>query len=88
MLQRPQDFSRLSNLTRHEQCVLSTQAGPEVAKTESVVWEDLRVQLRETELAIRQSVAEGAALKGALDPLRELAVQLAGEYQRDPGSCA
>jgi len=82
VLQRPKDFSRLSNETGHEQLVLSTQADPEVAKTESVVWDDLRVQLRETELAIRQSVAEGAAVTGALDPLRELATQLAGEYSR------
>ena len=57
----------------------------EASKTESVVWEDLRVQLRDTELAIKQSVAEGAALKGALDPLRGLATQLAEEYSRIPG---
>jgi hypothetical protein len=82
VLQRPTDFSRLSNETRHEQFVLSTQAGPEVAKTESVAWEDLHAQLRETEAAITQSVAEGAALKSALDALQGLATQLAGEYSR------
>jgi hypothetical protein len=81
-LQRPTDFSRLSHETRLEQFVLSTQVGPEVAKSESVVWEDLHAQLRETEAAIRQSVAEGAALKSALDALQGLATQLAGEYGR------
>jgi len=34
-----------------------------------VVWEDLRLQLRETERAVSQSVADGAVLKGVLEEI-------------------
>jgi DNA repair exonuclease SbcCD ATPase subunit len=51
----------------------------EASRTESVVWEDLRAQLRETEQAIKQSVAEGAALKGQIDERFEALHALAEE---------
>jgi hypothetical protein len=51
-------------------------------KTEAVVWEDLRAQLRDTERAIKQSVADSAALEGVLRPLQTLAGQLASEFSR------
>jgi hypothetical protein len=47
----------------------SAERQVEASKTESGVWEDLRGQLRETERAIKQSVAEGAALKDVLEDI-------------------
>ena len=49
----------------------SAQRQIETSKIESAVWEDLRGQLRETELAVKQSVAEGAALKGVLEDIEK-----------------
>ena len=89
-LQRPEDFSGLSKVnvgTSH--WVLSPQARPEVAKTESAVWADLRAQLRETELAVRQSVAEGAAPRGPRwSRFEALPHSWPGTTSQDPGVCA
>jgi hypothetical protein len=52
------------------------------ATSESVALADLRGQLRETEIAVKQSVDEVGAFKAELDRLREVAVRLAGQYSQ------
>jgi len=49
----------------------SAQRQIEASKTDSRAWDDLRLQLRETERAIKQSVVEGSALKGVLEEIEQ-----------------
>jgi chromosome segregation ATPase len=54
----------------------------EATKSESLAIENLRRQLRQAELAIKQSVDQAAAFKTEMDQLREGAQQLGGDYTR------
>ena len=50
--------------------------------SQSIALADLRDQLRQTEMAVRQAVDEGGGFKAELHRFLEVAVRLTGELNR------
>src|SRR5215831_13409548 len=69
-----------SEVTR-ELSVPATQPGSAESDYEGRALAELRAQIRQTEMAVRQSVDDAVAIRNEVDQLRESAEQLAGEYR-------
>ncbi len=71
------EYSRIEERAR-----AAEERSAATSMSESGALADLRGQLRQTEMAIKQAVDDGGAFRAELEQLREVAVRVTGEYSR------